>query len=96
MAMTNCLTVSLYECECEGKGETLQTATEAAFTQLRSKVSSQYPYPIITMQTKSVQLIEKQEETKKEAFLYVFAKRETVFRTIKLKIQVEVSYLKIE
>lgn len=95
MTTNNILEFSKLEIECEGTGETIEKAIESAFSDMRRKLVEKVKFPIITIKTEEVYLIDKKTNSKTEAFLFFFAKRENLEEYLKLKVVVTISYLKI-
>lgn len=83
------------EIECNGIGDNVNFAVENAFKDMREKLVKKIPYPIITISTEDVFLIDKKINKREEAFLYFFSKRirEEIF--LKLRLKIKISYLKI-
>lgn len=91
----NILKKNTIEIYCEGKGESENLAVENAFKDMRIKIVGKIKHPIITILTKEIYLIEKEENSKQEAFMYFFAKRMIKEIKIKLKLIVDITYLEI-
>lgn len=95
MTKNNILEFNKLEIECEGKGETIDRAIENAFSDMRKKLVEIVKFPIITIKTDEVYLVDKKTNSKTEAFLFFFAKREILEEYLKLKVVVTISYLKM-
>lgn len=93
--MSSILEKKSLEVICEGRDEDIKKAVENCFVDMRKKVSSEISDPIISLSTKDVYLLEKSIEKKEEAFLYVFSKRVREINYLKLKITLDISYIKI-
>ncbi|MFL8888769.1 DUF4312 family protein [Helcococcus kunzii] len=83
------------EIECSGVGESISYAVENAFKDMRKKLMEKIPYPIITISTEEVYLVNKRINKIEEAFLYFFSKRIREEISITLKVLINISYLKI-
>ncbi len=92
---TNSLKTKQLEFEVKGIGKTKKEATEQCFLELRNKITQNFDFPIINMSTEFVELISIEKQSKKEAFMYIFSKREITFYNLILKIHVKIDYLSI-
>lgn len=95
MEKNNVLSKDKIEVICFGKGENIDKAIEDAFRDMRVKVMEKVKYPIITLLTQEVYLLDKSIESKQEAFLYFFSKREVIEHIVNLKMVIDISYLKL-
>lgn len=82
--------------ECKGSDEDLNKAVENALGDMRSKLVQKIPYPIITLNTDRIELIDRKDDVRNEAFLLFFSKRERRTINLELKCNITVTYLKLE
>ncbi|MGY3776368.1 DUF4312 family protein [Helcococcus sueciensis] len=83
------------ELECLGTADNINKAVEEAFKDMRKKIMEKIPYPIITISTENVFLVDKKVNKTEEAFLYFFSKRIREEISLKLRVKINISYLKI-
>lgn len=81
---------------CTGQGESVNKSVEDALNNMRSQIVQQISQPIITLTTERIELVERNDDVKKEAFLYFFSKRERKTINLKLRCFISVSYLDLE
>lgn len=86
----------IIEIKCKGSGETQHQAVEASFKAMRDKLTKEFQWPIVSLQTVDY-LVNQQKTTERdEAFLYFFMKRKRVNIELDVTIKVQIDYVNIE
>jgi len=83
-------------CLVQGKGDTVETALDQAFRQLRMECSKQVKGSIIAMNAVEVKVLEEKKHVKTEKFLYFLFPRERASYELKLEVTVDVKHLQFE
>lgn len=94
--MNNILVKEELVIECSGSGEDTHKAVENALGDMRSKLVTKIKHPIITLTTDRIELIERNDDVRHEAFMFFFSKRERRTINLKLKCNITVNYLNLE
>ncbi|MDY6867405.1 MAG: DUF4312 family protein [Chloroflexota bacterium] len=79
-----------------GEGKSLEEVYNRIFSMVRSKVYDAVPGVIIQMEPKEVYLVSMEEEKVTEKFLFLFLPREKTNWTVKVKLVVDIKYIRTE
>lgn len=90
------LSQQILEIDCRGNGETQHQAVEESFKDMREKLTKQFQWPIISLQTIDYIVKDIQKTEREEAFLYLFMKRTRIYFEIEVTIKVQIDYVNIE